>query len=157
MLLLSVLIILGLTLADEGVVGTVLRKSLVETPARFLADLSRGRALGLGLVALVGVAAVMLFETEGVRLFSMAAPDMVAWVLMFDVTVIFDIVVLVVSLRAVAGWRRIIRRRDLMQRLARRLIDRIKGVRSRGRRISRPRPLRSPLSDPEPEPAYAFA
>jgi hypothetical protein len=157
MLLLSVLIILGLTLADEGVVGTALRKWLVQTPARFLAGLSRGRALGLGLVALMGVAAVMLFETEGARLFSMAAPDMVAWVLMFDVTVLFDIVVLAVSLRAVAGWRGLIRRRDLMQGLPRRLIARIKGARSRGRRVSRPRPLRSPSSDPDPEPAYAFA
>ncbi|MDQ1194119.1 hypothetical protein QE419_002885 [Brevundimonas vesicularis] len=157
MLLLSVLIILGLTLADEGVVGTALRKWLVETPARFLAGLSRGRTLGLGLVALMGVTAVMLFETEGVRLFSMAAPDMVAWVLMFDVTVLFDIVVLAVSLRAVAGWRGLIRHRGLMQGLARRLIARIKGARSRGRRVSRPRPPRSPSGDPEPEPAYAFA
>ena len=138
MLLLSVLIILGLTLADEGVVGTVLRKWLVETPARFLAGLSRGRALGLGLIALVGLAAVMLFETEGVRLFSMAAPDMAAWVLMFDVTVIFDIVVLAVSLRAVAGWRGLIRRRDMMQGLARKLIGRVRGVRSRARRVSKP-------------------
>ena len=157
MLLLSVLIILGLTLADEGVVGTALGKWLVETPARFLAGLSRGRTLGLGLVALVGVAAVMLFETEGVRLFSMAAPDMVAWVLMFDVTVIFDIVVLAVSLRAVAGWRGLIRRRDMIQGLARRLVGRIKGVRSRGGRVSKPRPPRSPSGDPEPDPAYAFA
>ena len=157
MLLLSVLIILGLTLADEGVVGTALRQWLIEMPARFLAGLSRGRTLGLGLVALMGVAAVMLFETEGARLFSMAAPDMVAWVLMFDVTVLFDIVVLAVSLRAVAGWRGLIRRRDLMQGLARRLIARIKGARSRGRRVSRPRPPRSPSGDPEPEPAYAFA
>lgn len=157
MLLLSVLIILGLTLADEGVVGTALRKWLVQTPARFLAGLSRGRALGLGLVALMGVAAVMLFETEGVRLFSIAAPDMVAWVLMFDVTVLFDIVVLAVSLRAVAGWRGLIRCRDLMEGLARRLVDRIRGVRSRGRRVSKPRPPRSPSGDPEPEPAYAFA
>ena len=157
MLLLSVLIILGLTLADEGVVGTALRKWLVETPARFLAGLSRGRTLGLGLVALVGVAAVMLFETEGVRLFSMAAPDMVAWVLMFDVTVIFDIVVLAVSLRAVAGWRGLIRRRDMIQGLARRLVGRIKGMRSRGGRVSKPRPPRSPSDDPEPDPAYAFA
>lgn len=157
MLLLSVLIILGLTLADEGVVGTALRRWLVETPARFLAGLSRGRTLGLGLVAFVGVAVVMLFETEGVRLFSMAAPDMVAWVLMFDVTVIFDLVVLAVGLRAVAGWRGLIRRRDLMQGLARRLIVRIQSVRSRGRRVSNPRPPRSPSSDPEPDSPYAFA
>lgn len=157
MLLLSVLIILGLTLADEGVVGTALRRWLIETPARFLAGLSRGRTLGLGLVALVGLAAVMLFETEGVRLFSMAAPDMVAWVLMFDVTVLFDIVLLAVSLRAVAGWRHIIQRRDLMQGLARRLIGRIRGVRSQGRRVSKPRPPRSPSGDPEPDSPYAFA
>ena len=157
MLLLSVLIILGLTLADEGVVGTALRRWLIETPARFLAGLSRGRALGLGLIALVGLAAVMLFETEGVRLFSMAAPDMVAWVLMFDVTVIFDLVVLAVSLRAVAGWRGLIRRRELMQGLARRLVGRIRGMRSRARRVSRPRPPRSPSDDPEPNSPYAFA
>lgn len=157
MLLLSVLIILGLTLADEGVVGTALRRWLIETPARFLAGLSRGRTLGLGLIALVGLAAVMLFETEGVRLFSMAAPDMVAWVLMFDVTVIFDIVVLAVSLRAVAGWRGLIRGRDLMQGLARRLVGRIRGMRSRARRVSGPRPPKSPSADPEPGPAYAFA
>ena len=157
MLLLSVLIIFGLTLADEGVVGTALRQWLIEMPARFLAGLSRGRTFGLGLVALVGVAAVMLFETEGVRLFSVAAPDMVAWVLMFDVTIIFDLVVLAVSLRAVAGWRGLIRRRDMMHGLARRLIVRIRGVRSRGRRVSKPRPPRSPSGDPEPDPAYAFA
>ncbi|WP_295188792.1 hypothetical protein [uncultured Brevundimonas sp.] len=157
MLLLSVLIILGLTLADEGVVGTALRRWLIETPARLLAGLSRGRTLGLGLIALMGVAAVMLFETEGVRLFSIAAPDMVAWVLMFDVTVLFDIVVLAVSLRAVAGWRRIVRRRDLMQGLARRLIGRIKGARSRGRRVGKPRPPQSPSNDAEPDFPYAFA
>ncbi len=157
MLLLSVLIILGLTLADEGVVGTALRRWLIETPARFLAGLSRGRTLGLGLIALVGLAAVMLFETEGVRLFSMAAPDMVAWVLMFDVTVIFDLVVLAVSLRAVAGWRGLIRRRELMQGLARRLVGRIRGMRSRARRVSKPRPPQSPSDDPEPNSPYAFA
>ena len=73
LLSLMLLIVLGLTVADEGPVGIVLRRWLVEAPAQLLARLSRGRVLGLGLVVLLGVAAILLFETDGLRLFSMAS------------------------------------------------------------------------------------
>jgi len=157
LLTLVLLIVLGLTTADEGPVGIALRRWLVETPARHLAGLSRGRTFGFGLVALLGVAAVLLFETEGVRLFSMAAPDMIAWVLMFDVTVIFDLVVLAISLRAVAGWRGLVRLRDRGVHLAHTLIGRIeRGARARVRRVSKPKPPR-PSDDGEPDPGFTFA
>lgn len=114
--------------------------------------------LGLGLVVLLGVAAILLFEVEGVRLFSMAAPDMIAWVLMFDVTVIFDLVILAISLRAVAGWRGLVRQRDTALSRAGALIGRIRrGALSRGGRTRKPGAPRSPSSDGEPDPGFAFA
>lgn len=158
LLSLMLLIVLGLTVADKGPVGIALRRWLVETPARLLAPLSRGRVLGLGLVVMLGGATILLFEAEGVRLFSMAAPDMIAWVLMFDVTVMFDLVVLTLSLRAVAGWRGLIRQRDMALGLVSVLIGRIRrGARSRRGRTGKPRPPRSPSSDGEPHPGFAFA
>lgn len=158
LLSLMLLIVLGLTVADEGLVGIALRRWLVEAPARLLARLSRGRMLGLGLVVLLGVAAILLFEAEGVRLFSMAAPDMIAWVLMFDVTVIFDLVILAIGLRAVAGWRGLVRQRDMALSRAGALIGRIRrGARSRGGRTRKPGAPRSPSSDGEPDPGFAFA
>ncbi len=158
LLSLVLLILLGLTAADEGPVGIALRRWLVEATAQLLARLSRGRVLGLGLVVLLGVAAILVFEAEGVRLFSMAAPDMIAWVLMFDVTVIFDLVVLTIGLRAVAGWRGLVRQRDLALGLIRTLTTRIgRGARPRSGRTRKPRPPRSPSSDGEPNPGFAFA
>lgn len=158
LLSLMLLIVLGLTVTDEGLVGIALRRWLVEAPARLLARLSRGRMLGLGLVVLLGVAAILLFEAEGVRLFSMAAPDMIAWVLMFDVTVIFDLVILAIGLRAVAGWRGLVRQRDMALSRAGALIGRIRrGARSRGGRTRKPGAPRSPSSDGEPDPGFAFA
>ena len=158
LLSLMLLIVLGLTAADEGPVGTALRRWLVEAPVRLLARLSRGRVLGLGLVVLLGVAAILLFEAEGVRLFSMAAPEMIAWVLMFDVTAVFDLVVLAIGLRAVAGWRGLVRQRDMALSQARALIDQIRrGARPRSGGIRTPRPPRFPSSDGEPDPGFAFA
>lgn len=157
LLSLMLLIVLGLTAADEGPVGIALRRWLVEAPARLLARVSRGRMLGLGLVVLLGVAAILLFEAEGVRLFSMAAPDMIAWVLMFDVTVIFDLVILAIGLRAVAGGRGLVRQRDMVLSRACALIGRIRrGARSRGRRTTKFRQPRSPSSD-EPDLGFALA
>ena len=158
LLSLMLLIVLGLTAADEGPVGTALQRWLVEAPVRLLARLSRGRVLGLGLVVLLGVAAILLFEAEGVRLFSMAAPDMIAWVLMFDVTAVFDLVVLTIGLRAVAGWRCLVRQRDMALSRARAMIGRIRGgARPRSARVRKPRPPRFPSSDGEPDPGFAFA
>ncbi|WP_313552741.1 hypothetical protein [Brevundimonas sp.] len=159
LLSLMLLIVLGLTAADEGPVGTALQRWLVEAPVRLLARLSRGRVLGLGLVVLLGVAAILLFEAEGVRLFSMAAPDMIAWILMFDVTAIFDLVVLAIGLRAVAAWRGLVRQRDMALSRARALIGRIRrGARPRSGRIRKPRPPQFPsvtasrtLASPSPD------
>jgi hypothetical protein len=155
---LVLLILLALTVADQGPVGIAIRRWLVEAPARHLSRMTAGQTVGLCLVVTLGVAAIVLFEADGARMFAMAAPDMIAWALMFDVTVIFDLVVLAISLRAVAGWRGLMRQREFATRVVSTVLGRIRRrARSRGGRLGKPRPPRSPSDDAEPEPGFAFA
>ena len=117
------------------------------------------RLLGAGArILTLGVAAIVLFEADGARMFAMAAPDMIAWALMFDVTVIFDLVVLAISLPAVAGWRGLMQQREFATRVVSTVLRRIRRrARSRGGRLGKPSPPRSPSDDSEPEPGFAFA
>ncbi|WP_438852606.1 hypothetical protein [Brevundimonas nasdae] len=128
----------------------------METPARHLSRISRGQVFGLLLVVGLGVLAVALFEAEGMRIYAMAAPELTGWVLMFDVTVVFDMMVLAISLRAAASWRGLVRQtRTVVSIAARMATTAVKGVRSRARRI---RPLRPPSdesSDIKPDAAFA--
>ncbi|MBK6026682.1 hypothetical protein QOZ96_003400 [Brevundimonas nasdae] len=128
----------------------------METPARHLSRISRGQVLGLLLVVGLGVLAVALFEAEGVRIYAMAAPELTGWVLMFDATVVFDMMVLAISLRAAASWRGLVRQtRTVVSIAARMATTAVKGVRSRARRI---RPLRPPSDESsEIEPDAVFA
>ncbi|WP_312687587.1 hypothetical protein [Brevundimonas nasdae] len=128
----------------------------METPARHLSRISRGQVFGLLLVVGLGVLAVALFEAEGVRIYAMAAPELTGWVLMFDVTVVFDMMVLAISLRAAASWRGLVRQtRTVVSIAARMATTAVKGVRSRARRI---RPLRPPSDESsEIEPDAVFA
>ena len=141
------LILFALTAFDAGPAGAGLRRWLVETPARMLSRLGRRQALGLGLVVLAGIGAFALFEAEGLRMFSMAAPEMTAWAMMFDVSVVFDMAVLAIGLKAVAGWRGVERAVGATTSL---IVRTIGGGRSRARRVRRPRPPQSSPDDQEP-------
>lgn len=156
LLISSLLIAFGLTLFDRGPIGAALRLWLVQTPAHHLSRTSRGQVLGLLLIIGIGVLAVALFEAEGVRIYAMAAPELTGWVLMFDATVVVDMMVLAISLRAASSWRGLVRQiRAAVGTAARMATTAVKGVRSRSRRI---RPLRPPSDESsEIEPDAVFA
>ena len=155
---LFLLIVPALTVADQGPVGIALRRWPVEAPVRHLSRLTAGHAAGLCLVVVLSVVAIVVFEADGARMFALAEPDMIAWALMFDVTVIFDLVVIAISLRAVAGWRGLMRQRELATRVVSTVFGRIRrGAQSRGGRTRKPRPPRSPSDDAEPKPGFVFA
>ena len=148
--------VFGLTMFDQGDVGAALRRTLVQTPARLLAKLSRGQIIGLMLVLVLVTAVAVVFEADGLRLMSMAAPDLIAWVLMFDVTVLFDLAVLAVSLRAIAGWRGLTQAATVLRKNTMPLIQRIAAWRGRQtRRPHRPRPPRPKADDAEPGLVFA--
>lgn len=149
-------ILFGLTAFDRSAVGEALRRILVQRPARVLGRLSRGQVVGLLFVALVMIAASVIFEGEGLRLASMAAPDLIGWVMIFDVTILFDLAILAVSLKAVSGWRGLAHVATVLRRSALRSIKGIGARRSRRpRRPRRPRPPRA--GSDEAEPGLVFA
>ena len=153
-LLLSVLF--GLTAFDRSAAGEALRRALVQAPARMLGQLARGQVIGLLLVAAVIVVATFVFEAEGLKLAAMAAPDLIGWVLMFDVTVLFDLMVLAISLKALAGWRGLTHVATTLRQRTLQRIERL-GARQvrRPRKPRRPRPPRQ--GSDEAEPGLVFA
>lgn len=156
MLLFMVLtMVFGLTMFDQGDVGAALRRTLVQPPARLLAKLSRGQIIGLMLVLVVMTAASVVFEADGLKLMSMAAPDLIAWVLMFDVTVLFDLAVLAISLRAIAGWRGLTQAAAVLREKTMPLVRRNAARGRQTRRPRRPRPPRSKADDAEPGLVFA--
>jgi hypothetical protein len=74
---------------------------------------------------------------------------------MFDVTVLFDLAVLALSLRAVAGWRGLVRAGEALRAQTRLWVQRLRS-RTRARRIRRPRPPRPGSPDDAPQGAWTF-
>ena len=95
--------------------GRALHRLLVETPARRLNALSPGR---IAFYAALGAAALILFglfELEGLRVFSLFAPELILWFGMFDVAVFLDVFILAAALGATARFRAM--RAALVQRV----------------------------------------
>lgn len=157
MLLSILLIVVGLTVVDQGAAGRALRRWLVDAPARMLAGLSRRHIGAVVLVGLLGLAAVLAFEAEGLRLFSMAAPELTAWAMMFDVAVVLDLMVLIVGLRAASAWRAVARQAAAVIRPVLNAARRIgTAATARARRPRKARPPRPGRDDVEPMPALAW-
>lgn len=76
-----------------------LHRILVVQPARYLSRLGPAKILFLLSLGVIAWALIGLFAGEGVKLFTMMAPDTILWFAMFDVATIMDALIfgLVVS------------------------------------------------------------
>jgi hypothetical protein len=157
MLIFVALVVLLLVAFPATAPGRVLRRLLVEAPARRLNGLTAGRVAFYGALALAGVGLFWLFEAEGIRLFSFIAPDLLVWFTMFDVSVFLDVFILAAVLAARVRIRAVA---TALARGLRRMPSRVR-TRARGReRADRARISRGgkPSEDPEPgSPAFALA
>lgn len=90
-----------LAAAPDSVVGKALRRGLVEAPARALNRLRSGRVVFLALLASAGVAMVLLFEAEGLRLYGFMLPELLIWFTVFDVGVFIEALLIAGSVLAV--------------------------------------------------------
>jgi hypothetical protein len=96
-------------------------------------------------------AMILLFEWEGVRLVGMAAPEVVAWLGMFDAAAVLDLAALAIAMAATTRFRAV---RDRVLALAGQAVTAVRaGLRSGRQRARRdrptaPRPTRS--DDPDP-------
>lgn len=86
-------------------IGRGLHRLLIVTPARRLNALSPGRVAFYAALGAAGLILFGLFELEGLRVFSLFAPDLILWFGMFDVALFLDVFILAVALGAGARFR----------------------------------------------------
>lgn len=128
-----------------------LNRLLVEPCVRGLARVRAGHAAFTIALIGVGLALFVLFEAEGLRLFSFMAPEILAWAAVFDVAVLFDLMVFAVTLAATTRLGAV---RAQALAAVNHGLARMKAVVRAGRRRARrirpaaPRPGRS--DDPDP-------
>lgn len=141
--------VLALAAFPASPLGRGLRRALVEAPARRLNAIKPGHIVMLLGLALVGLIMFGLFDTDGLRVFGMMAPEIAVWFSAFELSLVMDALVIGLAIATTARLRVIglaIRRaiQGVASWLARRIAPRERG--------SRPRPQRKqePSGDPEP-------
>lgn len=152
-----VLLVLALLAAFPTTdIGRRLRSALVEQPARRLNRIKPGQTLFYAAMALTGLALFGLLEVEGLRVFSMMAPELILWFGMFDVALFLDVAMIAAALGATS---RIRMARTALAR-AFRLIwtPAVSRPTPRARATGRPHPARQDKPSTDPDPAgLAFA
>ena len=136
--------------APDSLAGKALRRWLVDWPSERLSRLTRAQLicwLGLGLALW---AAVALLGGDALRMMSMAMPETVAWLSMFDMSILADALV---AAALIATQTRL---RGVRTRLRAILSRRSARPRARAPRRRRTAALR-PDNDEEPAPAFARA
>lgn len=106
MLLISGLAILALAVmltSPDSAPGRALRLWLVETPARALNRLGRGRVVFFALLAAAGLMLALLFKADGLHLFGLMLPDLMVWFVVFDVGVFIDALLIAGAILAANG------------------------------------------------------
>lgn len=145
----------ALHVARELPVGRSLHKAMVAAPAALLNRLTTGHVLfAILLIAIAGMV-VWAGEADGLRVLTMAAPDVAAWFTTFEVSAYLDILA---TIAAASAALRLGRARDV-------IVMRIAAVirRDAGRtrpRCSRTRATMIPANDDEDgasDGAYALA
>ncbi|PHY21173.1 hypothetical protein [Caulobacter sp. BP25] len=149
MLLFVLACVLALVAFPASSIGRLLRRYLVEFPARRLNEITPGKIALFGLLGGCGVIMFWLFEAEGLRLFGMMAPEIAIWLGMFEVSLFLDALMISIAIATTTRLRDtglLVRR--AFQRgaawLARRIAPR--------ERRSSPRPPRKQEASGDPEP-----
>ena len=103
MLLGLLLGILGtLILFPDAPVARTLHRFLVEPVARRLSRVRMGHILFAAVLTAIGAVLILAFEGEGLKLFTLMAPDAIGWFAMFDVSLFVDVFAMAVAVAATA-------------------------------------------------------
>jgi len=98
MLITVILVVLLLVVFPTTAPGRTLRRLLVDLPAQHLNSITRGQAAFYCALLMAGVVLFLLFETEGVKLFTFLAPDLLVWFTVFDVSLFLDVFIVGIML-----------------------------------------------------------
>ena len=136
----------------ETPVGAAIRRALVDRPAARLLRFTRGDAAVLFLMMLTAAMVTLVGEGDGIRLLTLAAPDVAIWITTFEVSAYVDILV---ALGAAGSGLRV---RGAVARFASALTRRgTARVRARATRSRRVRSSAAANDDDRHGPAIALA
>lgn len=86
-----------LLLAKGTPIGRLLERALVAWPAARLARIERGAVLTWMVLGAIGLLCFWFLEEDGLRLFTMALPEIAGWVSMFEISALADALVVAVA------------------------------------------------------------
>lgn len=86
-----------LLLAEGTPIGRLLRRALVEWPATRLSRIRRGAVITWMILGVLGALCFWFLEEEGLRLFTMAMPEIAGWISMFEIGALVDAIVVAVA------------------------------------------------------------
>lgn len=78
--------------APETAIGKAMRRILIDRPAARLTRFSRGDAAVMFLLMMAAAMVTLVGEGDGIRLLTLAAPDVAIWITTFEVSAYLDIV-----------------------------------------------------------------
>lgn len=153
---LTVLLLAVTALSRDSAVGRVLRRGLVEAPARALNRIRPGRVVFFALLAAFGIAMALLFQADGLRLFGFLLPDLMVWFAVFDVGVFIEALLIGGTVLAANGLGAARAGASALHRGIARLVTRRVARAPRTQR-ARSRPTGKTVDDDEPEWAHQVA
>ena len=77
--------------APRTSIGKAMRRALIDKPAARLARFTRGDAAVMVLLMLTAAMVTLVGEGDGIRLLTLAAPDVAIWITTFEVSAYVDI------------------------------------------------------------------
>ncbi|RMB34238.1 hypothetical protein C8J47_1959 [Sphingomonas sp. PP-F2F-G114-C0414] len=101
---------LAMATAPQTPIGNAMRRVLIDKPAARLARFTRGDAAVMVLLMLTAAMVTLVGEGDGIRLLTLAAPDVAIWITTFEISAYVDI------LMALAAAASSLRVRSLMTR-----------------------------------------
>lgn len=78
-------------------IGRLLERALIEWPAARLGRIEGGAVMIWMLLGVLGLLAFWFLEEDGLRLFTMALPEIAGWISMFEISAIVDGLVVAVA------------------------------------------------------------
>lgn len=154
MLIIAMLVLLVLVAYPTTALGRTFRRLLVDLPAHRLNSVTLGQIVFYCALGLSGLILFLLLETEGVRLFTFMAPDLIVWFTVFDVSLFLDVMILGIMLSATTRVRPIV---TLVVRWVRQVRS-IAVARVFGHARTKARTSRPGVASDEPDPTgFAFA
>ncbi|WP_137864387.1 MULTISPECIES: hypothetical protein [unclassified Sphingomonas] len=136
----------ALLLAGDTPVGRLMRRALVEWPAARLAGIRREAVIIWMILGAISLLCFWFLEEEGLRIFSMALPEIAGWLTLFEIGTLVDTILVAVLAASTLRFGAV--RHWIAARLP---------VARRARRTRRARPAARASNDDEDGPALALA